>query len=45
MFVLSLCERFRCLPSQIDQEDAEIVRLLAIVDRGTKKETEEEVED
>lgn len=47
LFVLRLCERFHCLPSQLEQEDAEIIRLLAIADRGIKKTDpdEEEVED
>jgi len=29
-FILSACERFGCLPSQLLAEDAELLRLLAI---------------
>lgn len=29
--VLGLCDRFRCLPSQLYAEDAELLRLLRIV--------------
>jgi hypothetical protein len=36
--VLSLCERFGCLPSALEQEDAELIRLLAIRAMGTKGE-------
>jgi hypothetical protein len=33
--VLALCERFGCLPSQLEAEDAELLRLVAIVNAGT----------
>ena len=33
--VLALCERFGCLPSQLDAEDAGLLRLIAIVSMGT----------
>jgi hypothetical protein len=29
--VLALCDRFRCLPSQVLREDAELIRLINIV--------------
>ena len=34
--VLKLCSQFSCTPSQLDEEEAEIVRLVGIVARGTK---------
>lgn len=36
--VLGLCARFGCLPSQLEQEDAEIMRLVNIVAEGTRTE-------
>jgi hypothetical protein len=30
-----VCERFGCLPSALDEEDAELARLLEIEARGT----------
>jgi hypothetical protein len=36
--ILGLCQRFGCLPSALEGEDAEILRLIDIVDKGTKKE-------
>lgn len=33
--VINLCDRFKCLPSQLLKEDASILRLLAIHDMGT----------
>lgn len=33
--VLGLCERFHCLPSQIMNESADLLRLIAIQDEGT----------
>jgi hypothetical protein len=38
--VLGVCERFGCLPSQLEQEDAELVRLLEIEALGTPREVE-----
>ena len=32
--VLRLCERFHCLPSQVAREDAYLLAMLAIRDRG-----------
>lgn len=29
-FVLGLCERFKCLPSQLMREDVGLLRLLAV---------------
>lgn len=47
--VLSLCERFGCLPSQLREEDVELLRLLKIVQLGTRAQTgngeDEEVTD
>lgn len=31
-----MCERFHCLPSQLYEEDAELMRMLAIRAMGTK---------
>ena len=39
--VLNLCEMFHCMPSEIEEESSEIVRLLNIRSLGTKKQTEE----
>ncbi|MFF7734265.1 hypothetical protein [Streptomyces sp. NPDC007984] len=36
--IVGLCERFKCLPSQLYQEDAEFLRMVAIVDMGAKRE-------
>jgi pyruvate/2-oxoglutarate dehydrogenase complex dihydrolipoamide dehydrogenase (E3) component len=33
-----LCQRYGCLPSQLMQEDAEILRLVAIVQEGKPEE-------
>lgn len=41
--MLRVCERFGCLPSQLEQEDAELLRLLAIERLGTPAEEKEEV--
>ena len=30
--MVSLCDRFRCLPSQIAAEDTELIRMLRLVD-------------
>lgn len=30
MWMLNLCARFHCLPSQIERESADLMRLLAI---------------
>jgi len=40
--VLSLCERFHCLPSQLDEESVEIIRLLNIREMGTKNDQPDE---
>ncbi len=40
--VLSLCDRFHCRPSQLDEEDAEIIQMVAIQVMGTKQKVEEE---
>lgn len=32
--VLGLCERFHCLPSQLEEEQAEIIRLVQIQQKG-----------
>lgn len=36
--MLGLCERFHCLPSALYEEDAEVIRLVAIQVLGTKRE-------
>lgn len=36
--MLGVCERFGCLPSQLEREDAELLRLLEIEAVGTPKE-------
>jgi hypothetical protein len=33
-----LCDRFHCLPSQLEEEDASIMRLVAIQVAGARKE-------
>lgn len=38
---MRLCSMFHCPPSQLDQEDAEIIRLVNIISRGTKQEAVE----
>lgn len=35
--VLGLCERFHCLPSALEGESAEILRLVTIHSMGTKQ--------
>ena len=44
MAILSVCKRFRCLPSQAAAEDAGILRLLRIEALGTSQEEEGEPE-
>ncbi|HSE44761.1 MAG TPA: hypothetical protein VLA89_05480 [Gemmatimonadales bacterium] len=41
--VLGLCERFHCLPSALDEESAEVIRLVTIHALGTKREEPGEV--
>jgi hypothetical protein len=36
--VLGLCDRFKCLPSQLEKEDAGLLRLLKIEELGTRRE-------
>lgn len=33
-----MCTRFHCLPSQLDEESSEIIRLVNIYNKGTKQE-------
>ncbi len=33
--ILGLCRQFHCLPSALAEEDAELIQLLAIEQRGT----------
>lgn len=40
--ILNLCEKFHCLPSQLDNEDASLLRLLAIADRAGLNETQDD---
>lgn len=35
--ILGLCERFHCLPSALEEESAEILRLVTIHGMGTKQ--------
>ena len=37
-----LCQRFGCLPSQLMQEDAQILRMIAIVQEGKPEEADGE---
>lgn len=39
--ILGLCERFHCLPSQIIDEEADILQLLAIEQMGNPEPQEE----
>jgi hypothetical protein len=43
--VLDLCERFGCLPSQLYEEDADLLRLLAMEELGGGNEPGGEVDD
>lgn len=36
--ILGLCDRFKCLPSQLANEDASLLRMIAIQDMGTPEE-------
>lgn len=40
-----MCERFSCLPSQLLEEDAELLRLVSIVALGTPEQPSEEPPD
>lgn len=42
--MLGLCDRFKCLPSQLYNEDVDLIRMVTIQNMGTKP-REEEVED
>jgi hypothetical protein len=41
--VIGLCERFHCLPSQLEKEDTSLVRMLKIV--AAARQDEQEAED
>lgn len=43
--MLGLCDRFKCLPSQLEAEDASLLRLLTIERLGKRDEDREEVDD
>lgn len=43
--IVGLCERFHVLPSQLEEESAELLRLVAIVQMGTKQEDPGELPD
>lgn len=43
--MLGLCDRFKCLPSQLYEEDAELMRMIVIQRLGTKQEQPEELEE
>jgi hypothetical protein len=34
-FIVGLCQQFHCTPSQIENEEAEIIRLMNIIRLGT----------
>lgn len=36
--IIGLCERFHVLPSQLEEESAELLRLCTIIQMGTKQE-------
>lgn len=36
--MLAICDRFKCLPSQAQQEDTTILRLLRVEQLGVKRE-------
>lgn len=36
--MMRMCDRFHCLPSQIEKEDASLIRMLIIESRGTREE-------
>lgn len=36
--MLGLCDRFHCLPSQLYEEDADLIRMVAIQVMGTRRE-------
>jgi hypothetical protein len=38
--ILKLCREFHCLPSQIEKEDANLIRLLVIESLGTADDDE-----
>ncbi|GAA4226112.1 hypothetical protein GCM10022254_10010 [Actinomadura meridiana] len=40
-----MCERFHCLPSQIDKEDARLLKLLRIRHLGTPQDRDEQGEE
>lgn len=42
--ILRLCREFSCLPSQLEHEDASIIRLLLIEHEGTRQEEEESLD-
>jgi len=44
-FVLGLCRQFHCLPSQLEGEDIEILRLLKIEELGTPEPEETDYSD
>lgn len=39
-WVVGLCEKFGCLPSQLYKEDVELIQLLNIIEMGTPEEAE-----
>ena len=36
--ILHLCDRFKCLPSQLAAEDASVLRLLKLEEHGVRRE-------
>lgn len=37
-----MCERFGCLPSALYEEDVELLQLMAIIDRGSPEDPDDE---
>lgn len=35
-----MCERFHCLPDELDRQDASFIRMVNIADAGRRKERE-----
>jgi hypothetical protein len=33
--ILGLCDRFHCLPQQVEEMDASVIRMLKVYDEGT----------
>ena len=40
--MVRLCERFGCLPSQLYAEDADLLRLVSLADRGRPRRSDDD---